>query len=176
MCLLWYFVIQLTSYPCQAFSRDFFGPLILIYGIMGIIMEKTNGYVLTLIMKKKPSIPIEEASFGRRLARIRKAHGLTQGDLAKHCGISQRMIAYYEAQSRHIPPSSLLPTMAKFLKVSADELLGLKKIKIKDLDISMKLQSKLNIIPKLPRKQRKAVLDYAQALYRDQAHNKNGSN
>ncbi len=123
---------------------------------------------LNFYMKRRPHLKTEDASFGKRLARIRKACGLTQAELAERVGLSRRMLAYYEAQSQHIPSASILPALAKALKCSSDQLLGLKNLKIKEPGVSMKLQSKLNIIPKLPRKQRKAVLDYAQALYRDQ--------
>lgn len=124
---------------------------------------------LDLIMKKKPKLNVEDGSFGRHLARIRKSRGLTQKELAEHIGLTRRMVAYYEAESEHIP-TGLLPSIAKVLRVSADQLLGLKDIKIKAPEISMKLQSKLNIIPKLPHKERKAVLDYAQALYTSKKH------
>ena len=40
---------------------------------------------------------------------------------------SHRMMAYYEAQTRH-PPAALLPLLARTLKVSADELLGLQSV------------------------------------------------
>jgi ribosome-binding protein aMBF1 (putative translation factor) len=42
-------------------------------------------------------------SFGQRLASVRKARGLSQRDLATLTGISNRMIAYYEAQSDRPP-------------------------------------------------------------------------
>jgi transcriptional regulator with XRE-family HTH domain len=65
-----------------------------------------------------------EESFGDKLARIRKAAGFTQRELARELGISQRMVAYYEGQTEH-PPTKLLPEIARVLRVSTDELLGL---------------------------------------------------
>ncbi|MBL8909962.1 MAG: helix-turn-helix transcriptional regulator, partial [Archangium sp.] len=72
----------------------------------------------------KHVIESSEESFGERLARLRKAAGYTQKELGEEVGTSQRMVAYYEAQTEH-PPTKLMPALAKALGVSADELLGL---------------------------------------------------
>lgn len=114
-------------------------------------------------MKNKPKFNIEEKSFGTRLAKIRGSKGLTQKELGEKIGISQRMVAYYESQTEH-PPATLLPSIAKVLKISLDELLGIKNIKIKESATSLRSQSKLKIIDKLAPKHRKAVIDYASAL------------
>lgn len=60
--------------------------------------------------------------FGERLAELRKASGLTQTDLAKKLGVSRRMIAYYEGETKH-PPTTILLHLAQTLGVTADELL-----------------------------------------------------
>ena len=49
---------------------------------------------------------------------------MTQTELGKAAGTSQRMIAYYELESAQ-PPGALLVDLARALKVSTDELLGL---------------------------------------------------
>ena len=41
------------------------------------------------------------------------------------------MIAYYEKQAKY-PPTHLLPLLAEVLGTSADELLGMKKLNLKD--------------------------------------------
>ncbi len=61
--------------------------------------------------------------FGERLAQLRKAAGFTQQELANEVGVSRRMIAYYEGQTEH-PPTTLLPAIARALKLSTDALLG----------------------------------------------------
>lgn len=114
-------------------------------------------------MKRKPTLRIEESSFGRRLARLRKAKSLTQEELAERVGISRRMVVYYEAQSEHIP-AGLLPALARALHVSTDELLGLKSLKVKDPQESLRLLRKLKRIGELPPRQRRAVIEYAEAL------------
>jgi transcriptional regulator with XRE-family HTH domain len=54
----------------------------------------------------------EDASFGPRLTAIRKARGLTQVDLAKAAGSTQRAISYYENDDG-IPPASAVIALAK---------------------------------------------------------------
>jgi transcriptional regulator with XRE-family HTH domain len=75
--------------------------------------------------RKNPKFEIGKV-FGKKLAEFRKAKGLTQKELAKKIGTSQRMIAYYEGNSCYVP-LNLLPAITKALKVSTDELFGIKK-------------------------------------------------
>lgn len=62
-------------------------------------------------------------NFGERLARLRKAAGYTQYQLAAEIGSTRRKIAYHESESEH-PPAHLLAELARALNVSIDELLG----------------------------------------------------
>ena len=70
---------------------------------------------------KKPA----QNAFGQRLVALRQAKGLTQVQLAKAAGMSQRAISYYETEAE-FPPAPALITLASVLAVSTDELLGLK--------------------------------------------------
>jgi transcriptional regulator with XRE-family HTH domain len=63
-------------------------------------------------------------AFGERLATLRKAAGYTQVEFAAEVGVTQRMVAYYEAPGAK-PPAHLLPQMAQVLGVGADVLLGM---------------------------------------------------
>ena len=72
-------------------------------------------------MPKRKLEPAPE-TFGRRLARLRKAAGYSQRALAAELGISQRMVAYYESQTEH-PPTHLLPSLADALSLTTDQLL-----------------------------------------------------
>jgi len=65
-------------------------------------------------------------AFGKRIAAVRKSRGLSQRDLAHLVGISNRMIAYYEAQTNR-PPAAKLPVIANALKISIDELLAMRR-------------------------------------------------
>lgn len=73
-------------------------------------------------MSKRKTDVIE--NFGERLASLRKAAGYTQVEFAAEVGITQRMVAYYEAPGAQ-PPAHLLPQMAQVLGVGADVLLGM---------------------------------------------------
>jgi len=95
-------------------------------------------------------------SFGQRMARLRKDAGFTQRDLAAQLGISQRMVAYYEAQAEH-PPTHIIPALAQLLGVSADELLGLRPIK-PSRAANPTLWRRLRQIEKLPSRDKRQLL------------------
>ena len=59
------------------------------------------------------------------LVALCKGTGNTQQELADEMGATRRMIAYYETESDH-PPTKMLVGLSSALKVSTDELLGLK--------------------------------------------------
>ena len=65
---------------------------------------------------------------GKQIANVRKTRGFSQYDLSDMTGISQRMICYYET-SDNAPPLEQLIKISKALKVTLDELVGVKWIK-----------------------------------------------
>lgn len=71
----------------------------------------------------KRKTPVIE-TFGERLAQLRKAVGYTQVEFADEVGITQRMVAYYEAPNAQ-PPAHLLPQMAQVLGASVEVPLGI---------------------------------------------------
>jgi len=109
---------------------------------------------------KKINVKID---FGKKLAEIRKAKGITQKELAHKTGTSQRMIAYYEGPSNSIP-IHLLPPIAKALKVSTDELLGIKSAKEQFTPKNLKLWRKLRNVEQLSPQDQKVVLRNIEAL------------
>lgn len=68
--------------------------------------------------------------FGQRLAATRKLRGLTQEQLARSIGVSQKMIDYYERRAVNIK-SETIRKLAHFLHISVDELMGTKPPKTK---------------------------------------------
>ena len=60
---------------------------------------------------------------GARIAQARKDHGMTQQELAKQLGVAQQTLAHYEV-GRARMPASMLPTVARLLTLSLDELMG----------------------------------------------------
>jgi len=61
--------------------------------------------------------------FGTRLKEIRKAHGITQKQLAIEIGASERGIQHYELNERE-PSLSTLIVLADYFKISIDYLVG----------------------------------------------------
>lgn len=61
---------------------------------------------------------------GARIAQARKDHGMTQQQLADELGVAQQTLAHYEVGRARLP-ASMLPTLARLLTLSMDELMGL---------------------------------------------------
>jgi transcriptional regulator with XRE-family HTH domain len=101
--------------------------------------------------------------FGTRLATLRQARGLSQEELARAVDVSRRVIAYYEAQSAQ-PPGALLVDLARALKVSTDELLGVKPVTEKLSPKTARLLKRLRRIEELPAADQRAVLKLVDAM------------
>jgi len=108
----------------------------------------------------------EESDFGRRLVALRRLRGLTQIDLAEAAGTSQRAISYYENHAAY-PPANMVIAIAKVLRVSADELLGLKPVKpdarAEDPELR-RLWKKFQQVSDLPEKDQRAVIRLINSL------------
>ena len=110
----------------------------------------------------------EVHGFGDRLAEIRKSRGLTQAELGAAVGVSNRVIAYYELESKQ-PPGAMLADLARALRVSVDELLGAKPIKDQTRPRTARLMKRLRRVEDLPPADQKAVLKYLDALLKSRA-------
>ena len=119
-----------------------------------------------LALDSKPTVKGKETQ-GQCLARLRKAAGVTQTELAKAIGTSQRMIAYYEKHSLELP-ARFLPQMAKTLGVTVDQLVGAEPVKAVTPQEG-RLLRKLKEVTRLPAKDQKAVIYYIEALLTKQA-------
>jgi len=113
------------------------------------------------------SKPIQNSeSFGQRMARLRKASGLTQAQIAERIGISRRMVAYYEGQGDR-PPAHVLDQLAAALHVSADQLLGRRPAAEEvQAPFDVRVWRRLRVVEKLSPADRNAVIKYAEALAR----------
>lgn len=112
--------------------------------------------------KVKPTFP-----FGERLMKLRAERGLTQTQLAEMIGSNQPCISTYETVAEY-PPTSVLVDMAKALKVSADELLGLKsganKLQPADNPEERRLWKVFRKMLSLPERDRRAVIRLVNSL------------
>jgi len=103
-------------------------------------------------------------SFGERLARLRKAAGYTQVELAAELEISQRMVAYYESPQA-TPPANLLPQIAAVLGLTIDELFGRSsKRRLAKQDGDSRLRRRLLAIEKLDVTEKRQVLQLIDAF------------
>ena len=100
---------------------------------------------------KKP-----RSSFGKRLVAAREQAGLTQEQLGEMLDVSQRAVAHWERTPTALYPEQL-QALAKALKISADELLGLKPAKAKPGRKS-RLQERMEQLEQLPRPKQAAIL------------------
>ncbi|MEX3843194.1 helix-turn-helix domain-containing protein [Paraburkholderia sp. BR10882] len=60
---------------------------------------------------------------GERIAKARRARGMTQQELAEALGIAQQTLAHYEVGRSRVP-TSLLPPLVELLMSSFEELLS----------------------------------------------------
>lgn len=104
---------------------------------------------------------------GQRLARLRRARGLSQRDLAKLTGVSNRMIAYYETHADDFPAHTL-PKFAQALTVSTDQLLGLKSTRALPSPpaLDTRILRRLRLFERLPPADRRYILRQIELLAR----------
>ncbi|MDZ4865254.1 MAG: helix-turn-helix transcriptional regulator [Gemmatimonadota bacterium] len=102
-------------------------------------------------------------SVGTRLAQVRQQRGLTQAELGTLVDVSKRVITYYENESPQ-PPGALLVDLAKALRCSLDELMGLKAPMEKTPPKTARLLKRLQQVEALPPADQRAVLKVVDAL------------
>ena len=103
------------------------------------------------------------AAIAKRIAKARKDRGISQQAMAKKLGVTQPIISRYERGELRVH-AELLVKIAKILKSSSDELLGLKPMKLhqpkNELDTADKrrLWKKFQQIAKWSEKDQRAVI------------------
>ena len=101
---------------------------------------------------------------GQRIARFRKAQGLTQVQLAEILGIAQQTMAHYEGGSLRVAVALLKP-LTKALDVSFEELLDEAGAATKKKrGPSSKLQRQIEQIGTMPRTKQKFISEMLEAL------------
>jgi transcriptional regulator with XRE-family HTH domain len=94
---------------------------------------------------------------GTRVAELRRTQNITQVEMAATLGVSQQTINSYEVGRRRIPVSAL-PTLARSLAVSLEELFGDDAAATKKRGPAPKLQQQIERIQQLPRTQQRFVM------------------
>lgn len=121
------------------------------------------------VMPKKVT-PTSE--FGARLYKLRNERGLTQMQLAEAIGSTQRAISHYETVA-DFPPAQVIVDIAKALRVSADEILGLRAPKPKrdrDSAEQKRMWKKFQQVLELPEKDRRAIIRMINSLKTARSH------
>ena len=104
------------------------------------------------------------SEFGERLYKLRTARGLTQVQLAEAIGSSQRALSRYETVAE-FPPANTVVALAKALRVSTDELLGVRALKPPKTDVdTQRLWKKFRQVLQLPEKDRRAIIRMINSL------------
>jgi transcriptional regulator with XRE-family HTH domain len=103
-----------------------------------------------------------EAAIGNRLREIRKSRGITQVELAEQLGVNQSVLSECERGDVRLH-GALVVRIAKALKVSADELLGLSRAEERR-SRNGRLLRRLQRIETLPRSKQRVVLEMIDAF------------
>jgi transcriptional regulator with XRE-family HTH domain len=115
--------------------------------------------------KRNYAPPADEKLIGGRIKDIRNARGMTQQALAERLGMKQSILSRYERGQMRLP-SSLLAKLAKVLRSSADEILGLKDVR-RGADVQdRRFLKRLQAIDTLPERQKDALLTTIDGLLR----------
>jgi transcriptional regulator with XRE-family HTH domain len=130
---------------------------------MECLLTTDEGTTVATRTKLTKSRRVEVEGFGPRLARLRQSRGLTQEELGERVGLSNRMIAYYEREEAE-PPGPQLPALAQALRVSTDELLGVKRLPEVLGPKTARLLKRLQQVEALPPADQRAVLKVVDAL------------
>lgn len=98
------------------------------------------------------------SGLGKRLRDIRRAKGLSQIELARSVGTSQRSISHYETEIAS-PTAGILLGLSRALDISIDDLLAIRRTRtLPQMDAaSTRLWNKLRKIRALPESGQRAV-------------------
>lgn len=137
--------------------------LLLLYRV-NTFFEK-HSYTVPLAMPRKPTYAdkVDPKVVGNRLRRLRTERGITQVELAKKMKMRQALISDYELGKLRMH-SGVIVGFAKALKVSTDELLGLKKSARNGYFKDRRFLRRLNKVEKLSRRDKEALLGIIDAF------------
>lgn len=128
-----------------------------------------------VISLRSPHVAISQdereffVQLGARMAQLRKQSGITQVQLAEALELSQAAITAYESGTRRVPVS-MLPTLARILGVSVEELIGEQpSAAARKRGPAPKFQQQLERISALPKSKQKFVMQVLETVLQQQA-------
>jgi len=101
--------------------------------------------------------PVDERTIGQRLKDLRLRRGMTQIELANELGVNQSAISDYEKGVVRVH-AALVAALAKILRVSADQILGLEPLKENGHVKDRRFVRRLEKIARLPKRDRQTLL------------------
>ena len=107
--------------------------------------------------RKHYVVPVDEKAIGRRIRDLRKRQGMTQIELAAELGINQSAVSDYEKGEVRIH-AAMLAGLARVLKSSADEILGLEKTKGNGHAPDRRFLRRIERLHQLSRRDQQAIL------------------
>ena len=110
-------------------------------------------------MARKPRSKAEKAknlALGKRVAALRRERGTTQTELAEQLGTTQGIISDYECGKLR-PHADMIVRLAKALRVSTDEVLGVKPSSKNGATVSRRVLRRLMPIDGLPKRDQDAL-------------------
>ena len=102
-------------------------------------------------------------SLGGRIAALRKQAQITQVKLAQTLGVAQSTLNAYELGQRRVPVSAL-PTLARALGVSLEELIGGPVPTARKRVPAPKLQQHIERISQLPKAKQRFVMQVLESV------------
>jgi transcriptional regulator with XRE-family HTH domain len=104
-------------------------------------------------------------ALGKRLARLRNVHGMTQQQLADTLGVAQQTLANYETGRSRLP-ADLLPALAVLFKVPVGDLLEREEhlARARKAGPVAKWQQQIETIAQLPKPKQRFVMQALDAL------------
>jgi transcriptional regulator with XRE-family HTH domain len=107
---------------------------------------------------KPRAIAVADAkTIGQRLSEIRKSRGLTQAEIAERLGLTQALVSDYERGKLRLH-GALIVAFAQALRVSSDEILGLREAASVGLLKERRLLRRLQMIEKLSKREKQLLL------------------
>ena len=110
-------------------------------------------------MARKPRSKAEKAkdlALGQRVAALRRERGTTQTELAEQLGTTQGIISDYECGKLR-PHADMIVRIANALRVSTDEMLGVKPPSKNGATVSRRVLRRLTAIDGLPKRDQDAL-------------------
>lgn len=145
-----------------------------VYSVKVLHPQPRKGAPTLLFVRAKKTGVKRAGSTGDRIRELRKLKGMTQTELGKLAGVTQRVITYYENEGGSLSPE-LLARIAEALGASADQLLGRRGGRVAGTaPENLRLWRRLKRIEDLPPQDKKAVLKMIDAMTERSGKRKTG--